>query len=191
MVFVVVVAGTFLLCVFGLVLVRAGTRAGDQAGDAAVTAWLGSAAQPDENRPVVVARVRNPADVALLAGFSVRPRRVPDWLGAGMSVSVPRRTARRRFRPGALDVVGVVPAGGVAEFTVPAAAPARAYRLIAVIGQGAGRLRVFRMPLTESGGPGATSPSARSMALSHNTSGARPPRVTAQPGGSRPGTGSR
>jgi hypothetical protein len=156
MVFVVVIAGTFLLCAFGLVLVRAGTRAGDRAGDATVTAWLRSASQPDEDRPVVVARVSNPAGVVLVAGFSVHPRRVPDWLGAGMSVSVPRRTARRRFRPDALDVIGVVPAGGVAEFTVPALAPARRYRLTAVIGQGSRRLRVFRLPLTESGDPGAT-----------------------------------
>jgi hypothetical protein len=154
-IFATTIAGMVLLCVFGLICVRLGTRAGDQAGDAAVTAWLCSAAQPDEDRPVVVVRVRNPAGVAAVAGFSARPRRVPDWLGAGASVSVPGRTARRRFRAGVHDVVGVVPAGGTAEFTVPALGHARAYRLTAMIGQSAGRLRVFRMPVTGRGEPGA------------------------------------
>jgi hypothetical protein len=152
---VTTIAGMVLLSVFGFVFVRLGTRAGDRAGDAAVTAWLCSAAQPDEDRPVVVVRVRNPAGAAAVAGFSVRPRRVPDWLGAGASVSVPGRTARRRFRAGVHDVVGVVPAAGTAEFTVPALRHVRAYRLTVMIGQGAGRLRVFRMPVTDRGEPGA------------------------------------
>jgi hypothetical protein len=156
MIFAITIAGMIVLAVFGLVCVRLGARSGDRAGDAAVTAWLCPAAQPDEDRPVVVVRVRNPVDVAAVAGFSVRPRRVPDWLGAGASVSVPGRTARRRFRAGVHDVVGVVPAGGTAEFTVPAPRHARTYRLTAMIGQGAGRLRVFRMPVTDRGEPGAT-----------------------------------
>jgi hypothetical protein len=155
-------AGIVVLCVFGLGLARAGTRAGDRAADAVVSAWLSSARQPDETRPVVIARVRNPADVAVVAGFSVRPRKLPDWLGAAASVSVPRRTARRRFRAPAQDVVGVVPAGGDAEFAVPALTRARGYRLTAVIGQGGGRLRVFRMPVTSCGEPGTT-PSFRSL----------------------------
>jgi hypothetical protein len=151
-----IVAGMVLLCVFGLAFVRAGTRAGDQAGDAGVTAWLRAPSHPDESRPSVLVRVRNPAGVPVIAGFTVRPRRVPDWLGTGVSVSVPVRTSRRRFRAAAQHVVGVVPASGTAEFAVPACRPARCYRLTAMIGQGGGRLRVLRMPVRDYGEPGAT-----------------------------------
>jgi hypothetical protein len=141
------VTGMVLLCVFGLAFVRIGTRAGDRAGDARVTAWR-------RHRDSVVVRVSNPAGVAVIAGFTVRPRRVPDWLGSGASVSVPVRTTRRRFLAAAQHVVGVVPAGGTAEFTVPASRRARRYRLTAMIGQGGGRLRVVRMPVRDYGEPG-------------------------------------
>jgi hypothetical protein len=152
---VTIVAGFAGLCALGFALVHQGTRAGDRAGDARVTAWLSAAAQPDETRPVVIVRVRNPAGVALVSGFSVRPRRVPAWLSGWASVSVPRRTTRRRFRAVEQDVVGVVPAGGTARFTVPVLSHGRGYRLTAVIGQGAGRLRVFRMPVTDRRAPDA------------------------------------
>jgi hypothetical protein len=161
-IFVTTFAAMVVLCVLGLGLAHVGTRAGDRAEDAAVTAWLSPARQPDETRSVVIVRVRNPAGVAVVAGFSVRPRRLPGWLSAGVSVSVPWRTARRRFSAVAQDVVGVVPAGGEAEFTVPAPSYARGYRLTAMIGQGAGRLRVFRMAVTGHGEPGPA-PSFRSL----------------------------
>ena len=150
MIIVTTIAGMVLLCALGLGLARSGTRAGDRAEDAVVTAWLCAA-----SRPVVVVRVGNPAGVALVAGFSVRRRRIPDWLGSGPSVSVPLRTTRLRFRATAQDVIGVVPPAGTAEFTVPALSHAPRYRLTAVIGQGAGRLRVFRIPVTDRGEPGA------------------------------------
>jgi hypothetical protein len=145
---VMIAAGTgmILICAAGLALAQIGSRAGDRREDARVTAWLCPASQPDQNRPAVRVRVRNPAGGVVIAGFSVRRQRVPDWLSGGTSVSVPLRTARRRFRAAAHDVIGVVPAGGTAEFTVPPRTDARWYRLTAVLGQDAGRLRVFRMP---------------------------------------------
>jgi hypothetical protein len=148
--------GMVLLCVLGFMLARIGSRTGDRKEDATVAAWLCAASQPDENRPVVRVRVRNPSGGAVIAGFSVRRQRVPDWLSGGGSVSVPLRTTRRRFGAAAHDVVGVVAAGESAEFTVPARTSARRYRLTAVLGQGAGRLRVIRMPVSDRGEPGAT-----------------------------------
>jgi hypothetical protein len=142
-------------------LVRAGIRAGDRPGDATVTAGAQDTGQPDEPRPVIIATVRNPGRVPLVAGFSARRRLVPAWLEAGMTVSVPQRTGRRRFRPGSHAVVGVIEAGAAASFGVPVPVPARAgrYRLTAVIGQAGGRLRVFRVPV--SFGSAAAVPPAR------------------------------
>ena len=105
--------GIAVVCVLGWSLVAAGLRAGDRPGDAAVAATL--APGP---RPVIIATVRNPGDVPLVAGLVVRRQRLPGWLDPGLTVRVPRRTARRKFLAGAQDTVGVVPAGGQAEFRV-------------------------------------------------------------------------
>jgi len=152
-------AGLAVMLVLGWGLAAAGLRAGDQAGDATV-----SAVAADAGPPAVVAVVRNPGDVPLVAGFSVRRRRLPGWLDAGMTVRVPRRTARRKFRAGAHETVGVVPAGSRAEFCLPVRAPARRYRLTAVIGQGGGRLRVFRVPVVSGGSAAAGRPARAARA---------------------------
>ena len=152
-------AGLSVVLALGWGLVAAGLRAGDQAGDATV-----SAAATDAGQLAIVAVVRNPGDVPLVAGFSVRRRRIPDWLDAGMTVRVPRRTARWQFRAGAHETVGVVPAGSRAEFCLPVRVSARRYRLIAVIGQAGGRLRVFRVPAVSGGSAGAGRPARAARA---------------------------
>ena len=119
----------------------AGFRNGDHQADATVVAVLTDAGQPDEPRPVVVATVRNPSGTPLLAGLSVRRAALP----GGHTVTVPRRTARRRLRAGAYATIGVVPAGGSARLTVPVRASARRYVLTAAIGQAGGRLRLHRL----------------------------------------------
>jgi hypothetical protein len=125
-----------------------GFRNGDQPLDVTVSAELRGAGQPDEQRPVVVAEIRNPSGTAVLAGLSARPARVPRWL-VSRQVTVPRRTARYGLRAGRPETVGVVPAGGTARFAVPVAAPGRWYRLTAVAGQAGGRLRVHVIPVDE------------------------------------------
>ena len=149
--------GIAAVCVLAWGLLAAGLRAGDRPGDAAVAAAL----DPGP-RPVIIATVRNPGNVPLVAGLVVR-RRLPGWLDAGLTVRVPRRTARRKFLAGAQDTVGVVPARGQAEFRVTARAAGRRYRLTAVVGQAGGRLRVIGVPVV-SGGPaqaGRPAPAAR------------------------------
>src|SRR5215469_14736646 len=101
-------------------LAARGFRSGDRPDDARVTAVLRDARQPDATRPVVAVTVRNPSGTPLLTGMSVRPgtpfvsrllrvpasasvrgsRTVPVQADApvSMDVSVPRWTARRRFR---------------------------------------------------------------------------------------------
>jgi hypothetical protein len=149
-----VVAGIAVVVALGWGLVAAGLRAGDQAGDVMVTTAEAGAGSP----PAVVAAVRNPADIPLVAGFSVRRRLLPGWLGTGMTVRVPRRTARRRFGASAQDTVVVVPAGSCAEFRLPAGTPGRRYWLTAVIGQAGGRLRVFRVAAVSGGSAAAGRP---------------------------------
>ena len=159
--------GLVAMTVLGWGLVAAGLRAGDHPGDAAVTAVLAPGPPP-----VIIATVRNPADVPLLAGLTVRRQRRPGWLDPGLTVRVPRRTARRRLLAGAQDTVWVVPAGGQAEFRLPppsaaAVGPRRAarrrYRLTAVVGQAGGRLRVIGVPVVSGGpaGAGRPAPAAR------------------------------
>jgi hypothetical protein len=130
-------AGLFLLAEIGI-------RDGDRPGDSAVSAELWTSGQPDESRPLLVAEISNPSETPLLAGLSARRMLLPDWL-AVPSTTVPFRTARRGLRADAHDVVGVVPAGGTARFTVPVARAGARYWLTAAVGQRGGRLRVHRM----------------------------------------------
>jgi hypothetical protein len=159
--------GIAVVCALGWGLVTAGLRAGDHPGDASVAAVLGPGP-----RPVIIATVRNPGDVPLMAGLTVRRQPLPGLLDPGLTVRVPRRTARRKFLAGAQDTVGVVPAGGQAEFRLTAPAllartgPARIgrrYRLTAVVGQAGGRLRVIGVPVVSGGraGAGRPAPAAR------------------------------
>ncbi|HYY20098.1 MAG TPA: hypothetical protein VE864_14770 [Streptosporangiaceae bacterium] len=153
-----VVGGIAVVLALGWGLVVAGLRTGDQAGDATVNAVM------DARHSTIVATVHNPGDVPLVAGFSARRRLLPGWLDAGMTVRVPRRTARRKFRAGAHKTVGVVPAASQAEFRLPVAAPARRYRLTAVVGQAGGRLRVVRIPVVSGGSAGAGRPARAARA---------------------------
>jgi hypothetical protein len=153
----IVAGGIAVVLALGWSLVVAGLRAGDRAADATVTAAA------DAGQLAIVAVVRNPGDVPLVAGFSARRRLLPGWLDAGMTVRVPRRTARPKFRAGAHQTVGVVPAASQAEFRLPAA-PVRRYRLTAVVGQAGGRLRVVRIPVVSAGSAGAGRPARAARA---------------------------
>jgi len=128
-----------------------GFRDGDRPADATASAVLRDSGQPDESRPVIVATVVNPSPSPALVGLSVRPARPawpPSWLtglGHPLTVTVPRRTARARFRPAAYDTVGVVPASATVRFPVPVGRAARRYLLTVAVGQPAGRLRLHRL----------------------------------------------
>jgi hypothetical protein len=150
--------GIAVMFALGWGQVVAGLRAGDQAGDATVSAVV------DTGQLAVVAVVRNPGDVPLVAGFSARRRLLPGWFGDGMTVRVPRRTTRRKFRAGAHETVGVVPAASHAEFRLPIGIPARRYQLTAVVGQTRGRPRVFRVPVVSEGPAGAGRPARAARA---------------------------
>ena len=91
--------------------------------------------------------MRNPSGAPVFAALSARAALLPAWLAGAHDVSVPRRTLRRRYRPGNYATVGIAPAGGAAEFAVPVPALARRYLLTAVVGQEGGRLRVHRLRL--------------------------------------------
>ena len=135
------------LCWFLYWGAAAGLRSGDRPGDALVTALLATGSRPGEARPLVVVTVRNPSGTPVLAALTARTALLPAWLAGSHDVSVPRRTLRRRFRPGNYATVGVAPAGGAAEFTVPVPARSRRYLLTAAVGQEGGRLRVHRLRL--------------------------------------------
>jgi hypothetical protein len=123
----------------------AASRNGDRPGDALVTALVTTGAHPEGARPLVVATVANPSGIPVLAALTTRRDRMPALLADPHVVGVPRLTLRRKFRPDRYESVGVVPAGGTAELTVPAPVPARRYVLTVAVGQEGARLRVHRL----------------------------------------------
>ncbi len=137
--------------------VMSGFRNGDRPGDARVTVLLrttvtpGEAARSGQALPCVVACLRNPSDTPLVAALRVRRALLPPPLTDPHTVTVPRRTARRKFQAGAHGTVGVVPGGGAAELALPAPARARNYLVTVIIGQAGGRLRVHRLRVTGAG----------------------------------------
>jgi hypothetical protein len=146
--FIAGLAGGIVVLVLLFWLGEKGVRDGDRPADATVSAVLRDAGQPDERRPVIVATVDNPSGRAVLAGLAARPCGLPAWLAAvghPLTVTVPRRTARGKFRPGGYDTVGVVPASATVRFVVPVDRAAARYVLTAAVGQGPGRLRLYRL----------------------------------------------
>jgi len=125
-------------------LVR-GLRNGDRPADARVTAVVRDAGQPDEPRPVILAAIGNPSATPVLAGLEARKARTPPRLSGTMNVTVPRRTARRKFRPSAYATVGIVPGKTTVSFAVPVRGSARRYLLTAAVGQAGGRLRLYHL----------------------------------------------
>lgn len=130
-------AGVFLL-------VEIGIRDGDRPDDVRVSAEPWTAGQPDEQRPVLIAEIRNPSGTPVLAGLTARRSRIPGLL-ADSTVGVPFRTTRRGLRADDCDTVGIVPEFGSARFTVPVERAARRYRLTVAVGQRDRRLRLHRI----------------------------------------------
>ena len=124
---------------------REGFRNGDRPDDAPVRAALRSSGQPGEERPVAVVGVRNPGGTPVLAAVSVRRALLPDCLAGAVTIAVPRRTARRAYRPGGFPAVGVVAAGQCAELSAPVPVAMRRYLVMVLVGQAGGRLRVHRL----------------------------------------------
>jgi hypothetical protein len=124
---------------------REGFRNGDRPDDAPVRAALRSSGQPGEERPVAVVAVRNPGGTPVLAAVAVRRALLPGWLAGAVASAVPRRTARRAYRPGGFPTVAVVPGGQFAELSAPVPAAERRYLVIVLVGQAGGRLRVHRL----------------------------------------------
>lgn len=147
---------TFIFCIFAVAfagvlggtcwLLAAGLRNGDRPGDAGVTARL------DDDRPLVIATVRNPSDTPVLAALRAGPAVTPAWLAGAHGTSVPRltvpgRIGGRRLRPERFAIVGVVAAADTAEFVVPAPVRRRHCLLTVAVGQQASRLRLHRLRL--------------------------------------------
>ena len=132
-----------------------GLRDGDRPLDVTVRAAPSRARHPEGAPRSVLAWVHNPGPVPVLVGLSVRRTRMPGWLAPGLNARVPLRTGHRRFGPQAQDTVGVVAPGEHEGWPVTAPAGGRRGRLVAVIGQAGGRLRVITVPVVLTPGQSA------------------------------------
>ena len=124
---------------------REGFRNGDRPDDAPVRSALRSSGQPGEERPVAVVAVRNPGGTPVLVAVGVRRALLPGWLAGAVASAVPRRTARRAYRPSGFPTVAVVPGGQFAELSAPVPAAERYYLVTVLVGQAGGRLRAHRL----------------------------------------------
>lgn len=122
-----------------------GVRQGDRPDDARVRAVVRPSGQPEEDRPVAVVTVVNCGSAPALVAVGVRAARLPGLLAETASVTVPRRTARRAFRPDGYPTVAVVASGEQADLTAPVRASARRYLVTVLVGQPGRRLRVHRL----------------------------------------------
>ena len=130
---------------------REGFRNGDRPDDAPVRAALRSSGQPGEARPVAVVAVGNRGGTPVLAAVAVRRALLPGWLAGAVTIAVPRRTARRAYRPGGFPTVAVVAAGQCAELSAPVPVAMRRYLVTVLVGQASGRLRVHRLRIGAAG----------------------------------------
>ena len=124
-----------------------GLRDGDRPLDVTVRAAPARARHPEGAPRSVLAWVDNPGPVPVLVGLLVRRSRCPAWLAPGLNARVPLRTSHPKFGPAAQDTVGVVAPGDSEGWPVAAPAGGRRGRLVAVIGQAGGRLRVITLPV--------------------------------------------
>ena len=142
--FIVVAVGALAFAVlFWCAL--AGFRNGDRPDDVPVRAALRSSGQPGEERPVAVVAVRNPGGTPVLTAITVRRALLPGWLAGTVDSAVPRRTARRAYRPGGFPTIAVVGGGRYSELSAPVPAVMRRYLVMVLVGQAGGRLRVHRL----------------------------------------------
>lgn len=133
--------------------VRAVPARSGSAGPGPMGAGPAGAGHPEGAPRSVLAWVHNPGPVPVLVGLSVRRSRWPGplaRLAPALNAQVPLRTGHPRFGPQAQQVVGVVAPGESEGWPVTAPAAGQRGRLIAVIGQAGGRLRVITLtvPLT-------------------------------------------
>jgi hypothetical protein len=157
-----------------------GLRDGDRPSDATVRAAPARTGPPGAGHPdgaprSVLAWVHNPGPVPVLVGLSVHRSRRPGWLSPPLNARVPLRTGHPRFGPQAQQVVGVVAPGESEGWPVAAPGRGRRGRLVAVIGQANGRLRVITLPV-----PLVPVPAPLARAVSQP--GGRPARFPTSPG---------
>lgn len=114
-------------------------------GDAAVTAVLTVADYPDGSIGEVTVVIANPDAAPVLVGVTPRRR---GWPGRGQRTTIASRTTRRRYRADRQATVSAVPPKAITSIPVRIAADFHRCRLVIVVGQSGGRLRVTSVPIT-------------------------------------------
>ena len=114
-------------------------------GDAEVMAVQAVQDCRDGSISAVTVIIANHDRAPVLVGLT--PRR-SGWPGRRSRTTVPSRTTRRRYRADRQATLSVAPANTITAIPVPIPANFRRGRLVVVVGQSGGRLRVTSVPIT-------------------------------------------
>jgi hypothetical protein len=79
----------------------------------------------------------------VIVGLSVRADFFPGWPRVRHNTKVVSRPERRRYRADAQGTIGVIPANGIVRLSVPAPHDSCRRRVVAVVGEADGHLRVI------------------------------------------------
>lgn len=127
-----------------LILVANSRAASPRPSDATVTAVSVLRDYPDEGTAMIAVAISNPGPMPVVVGLSARGR---GWPGRGTRTTTPHRSSRRRYRADQQTTIGVVAPGSVSRLSALIATDRRC-RIVVVVGQPDGRLRVTGVPVT-------------------------------------------
>jgi hypothetical protein len=133
----------FVICVIAITEYdKRRTTARWRSRDSTVSAVLGDVDGRTRQRDAVHVDFVNGSSSPVLVGLSVRTEFWPGWWRTQQWTTVPSRPGRRRYRAGAQDTVGVIPANETSCLPVCIPPWARRCRVVAVIGEADRYLRV-------------------------------------------------
>ena len=136
---------TFLLTVIAIAEYDENRTTARWRRNSMVTAVLSSGDERVWCQGAVSVDFANRSAKPVLVGLSVRTQFWPSWRRARQKTKVPSRPGRRRYRADAQQTIGVVPANGIVRLPVRIPSGSRRRRVVAVVGEADGHLRVISM----------------------------------------------
>ena len=150
MVLIAWLVSLLVLVTFSVFMYLTGTRAGDRPEDATVQVQEGRVIEHGNPSRAALVTVSNPSNTAIVVGLSERHLgRKASAFRMPLTVTVPWwRTDRAQLLPSSQSKVGIVEPRATQQWVVPVADGNQPLRVVVVVGQTGGRLRVHDRVLT-------------------------------------------